>query len=336
MAHELFIEDGQAAMFYVGKEPWHGLGTKLEHPPTSEEAIEAAGLDWTVVKAPLYVAARARLHELKDRFALIREDKLGSPDFPIFGIVGREYVPLQNCEAFAFFDPIVADGNATFETAGALGRGERVWIQARLEHDIEIVPGDVIQRFLLLSNTHDATSSLQVKLTPVRVVCNNTLNVALSKGRSIRIRHDRDMDECLKQAKGLLGLVEAEYGNVTATFRRMVSRKVSRDQAAAYFTQVFPDATPANEAAHRLVADRRRWAMHFFYEGQGNREPPVRETLWAAYNGVTELIDHRKPSARGPDFSSRRLHSIWFGAGAAVKQHALQVAEEWVATVSPS
>jgi hypothetical protein len=76
--------------------------------------------------------------------------------------------------------------------------------------------------------------------------------------------------------------------------------------------------------------------MHFFHEGQGNREPSVSETLWAAYNGVTELIDHQKPSSRGPDFSSRRLHSIWFGAGAIVKTRALQVAEEWVSAVSPS
>ncbi len=337
VAHELLIEDGRAAMFYVGEKPWHGLGTQLQRPPSSAVAIQAAELNWTVVKVPLYVAAQARLHELKDRFALVREDKLGSPDFTVFGIVGRDYVPLQNREAFAFFDPIVKDGHARYETAGALGRGERVWIQARLENDIEIAAGDVIQRFLLLSNTHDATSSLQVKLTPVRVVCNNTLTVALSKGRSIRIRHDRDMGECLEQAKGLLGLVEDEYANVTATFRRMVSQKVSRNQAAAYFTQVFPDPTAATDAAAlRLVAERRRWAMHFFYEGQGNREPSVRDTLWAAYNGVTELIDHRKPTAKGPDFSSRRLHSVWFGAGATVKQRALHIAEEWVSSVSPS
>ena len=271
VAHELLIDGGRAAMFYVGEKPWHGLGTRLDAPPSSEAAIAAAGLDWTVAKVPLYVAAQARLHELRDRFAIVREDKLGSADFPVFGIVGPEYVPLQNREAFAFFDPIVKDGDATYETAGALGRGERIWIQARLSNDIEVA-GDVIQRYLLLSNTHNASSSLQVKLTPVRVVCNNTLTVALSKGRSICIRHDHAMDEHLEQAKNLLGLVETEYARVTSTFRRMAARKLTQHQAAAYFAQVFPDSASANPVARQLVANRRRWALHFFHEGEGNSE----------------------------------------------------------------
>ena len=328
VAHELLIDGGRAAMFYVGERPWHKLGTQLEAPPSSEAAIAAAGLDWTVTKVPLYVAAQARLHELRDHFAIVRDDKLGTADFPVFGIVGPEYEPLQNSEAFAFFDPIVKNGDATYETAGALGHGERIWIQARLSNDIEVA-GNIIQRYLLLSNTHNASSSLQVKLTPVRVVCNNTLTVALSKGCSICIRHDHAMDEHLEQAKNLLGLVEDEYARVTVAFRSMAARKLSQQQAAAYFAQVFPDSASVNPVARQLVANRRRWALHFFHEGQGNGELPVRGTLWAAYNGVTELIDHRKPSMRGPDFSSRRLHSVWFGAGATVKQRALQIAQEW-------
>ncbi len=244
-------------------------------------------------------------------------------------------MPVQNCAAFGFFDPIVAEGHATYETAGALGRGERVWIQARLADDAEVA-GEVIQRFLLLSNTHNATSSLQVKITPVRVVCNNTLTVALSRDRSIRIRHDRGMDERLNQAKHLLGLVKDEYDSVTATFRRMADVRLNEHQADSYFAQVFPDPLVPDAAVREYVAGRRRWAQHFFHAGRGNQEPLVRDTLWAAYNGVTELVDHGKPSAKGPDFSSRRLHSIWFGAGAGVKQRALRIAEDWASTVSPS
>jgi phage/plasmid-like protein (TIGR03299 family) len=306
VAHELLIDGGRAAMFYVGERPWHKLGTKLEAPPSSEAAIAAAGLDWTVTKVPLYVAAQARLHELRDRFAIVREDKLGSADFPVFGIVGPEYVPLQNSKAFAFFDPIVKNGDATYETAGALGHGERIWIQARLSKDIEVA-GDIVERYLLLSNTHNASSSLQVKLTPVRVVCNNTLTVALSKGRSICIRHDHAMDEHLKQAKNLLGLVEAEYAGVAAAFRRMAARKLTQQQAAAYFAQVFPDSASVNPVARQLVANRRRWALHFFHHGEGNGALPVRGTLWAAYNGVTELIEGRqRPRVAALPATSRR------------------------------
>jgi len=323
-------------MFYVGEKPWHGLGTQLDRPPSSEEAIRSASLDWTVLKVPLYVAAQARLHQLPDRFALIREDKLGDAKCPTFGIVGRSYVPLQNGDAFKFFDPIVSDGEATYETAGALGRGERVWIQARLKNDIEVVTGDILQRFLLLSNTHDAKSSLQVKLTPIRVVCNNTLTVALSKGSSIRIRHDGDMEQRLARAKGLLGLVEKQYEGLAAVFRSMAFVKLGQSRANEYMAQVFPDPQRADKASWRLVEDRRRWAMHFFHEGLGNEEPATRGTLWAAYNGVTEFVDHRKPTAHAPDFTSRRLHSIWFGAGAVVKQRALRIAGEWASAVSPT
>ena len=333
MAHEILIDDGRAAMFYVGEKPWHKLGTRVEGPALVRGRHSGRGIGLDRREGPAVRRRTSAAPRVADRFAIVREDKLGSSGFPVFGIVGADYVPLQNREAFAFFDPIVKDGHATYETAGALGRGERIWIQARLRTDIEVVAGDMVQPYLLLSNTHNASSSVQVKLTPVRVVCNNTLTVALSKGRSIRIRHDQAMAAQLKQAKDLLGVVESEYARVTAVFRRMAARKLTQPQAAAYFARVFPDSATANPVACQLAADRRRWAMHFFREGEGNGARPVRETMWAAYNGVTELIDHRKPNVRGPDFSSRRLHSVWFGAGAMVKQRALQIAEEWT---SPS
>ena len=156
---------------------------------------------------------------------------------------------------------------------------------------------------------------MQVKLTPVRVVCNNTLNVALSKDRAIRIRHDRDMQRRLEHAKELLGLVERDYDVVAATFRRMASVKLDKRQATTYFAQVFPNPATSDPSAMRRTEARRHWASHFFHEGRGNAEPAVRDTLWAAYNGVTELTDHGKLNSRGPDFSARRLHSVWFGAG---------------------
>jgi phage/plasmid-like protein (TIGR03299 family) len=335
MAHELFIDNGRAAMFYVDAPAWHGLGTKLDAPPTSREAIRAAGLEWTVVKAPLYIAGGTRLHEvprlheIPGRFALVRRDKLGEPDCHVFGIAGREYVPLQNDEAFEFFDPLVSDGHATYETAGALRRGERIWIQARLRgDDLEIVSGDRIQRFLLLSNSHNGTSSVQVKLTPVRVVCQNTLSAALAKGPTIQVRHDQDMQARLKHAKELLGVVRTQYDDLAAVFRRMAALPLDRQRAAEYFSVVFPDGG-SPETKRRSEQDRKR-AFHFYNEGRGNDEARVRGTLWAAYNGVTELVDHRRSRFR-PDASSARLASVWFGAGAAIKQRAFELASDWVA-----
>jgi phage/plasmid-like protein (TIGR03299 family) len=327
MAHQILIDDGRAALFYVNEVPWHGLGRRLPAPPSSGDAITAAGLDWTVVKVPLYVAGGPRLHEVPHRFALVREDKLGRADCPIFGIAGRAYVPLQNDEAFAFFDPLVQSGDVEYETAGALRDGRRVWILGRLTGEIEVA-GDTIQRYVLLSNSHDGRSSVQVLLTPIRVVCNNTLTLAIDRGTPIQVRHDADLNARLEQAKGLLRLVHAEYDEIATLFRRMSKIRLAEDRAIRYFAEVFPEGS--TKESHRQSERLRRWARHFYRHGQGNRAPEVQETLWAAYNGVTELVDHARGSARAPDYSTTRLHSVWFGKGAATKQRALRVATEIV------
>src|SRR6266508_1928657 len=125
MAHELLIEDGEAAMMYVGAEPWHGLGTKLEHPATAEEAICAAKLDWEVRKIPLSAVADGITREIKGAYAIVPAHRWKEPTCPIFGTVTARYTPLQNRDAFRFFDPIVGEGAAIYQTAGALGNGER-------------------------------------------------------------------------------------------------------------------------------------------------------------------------------------------------------------------
>ncbi len=331
MAHELLIEDGRAAMFYVDDRPWHGLGNELKSPPTSEAAIDASGLNWRVAKVPLYVAGGTRLHELKDKFAVVREDHLADGVCHAFGVAGRDYVPLQNVEAFQFFDPIVREGHATYETAGALGKGERVWVLARLREDLQIADGDHAKRYLLLSNTHNGTSSLQLKITPVRVVCNNTLTLALAQGGTIRVRHDRDMKKALDRAKQLLGLVQDSYAKLEGIFRSMVATRVDPPAVQRYLAAVFPDPVDAADAkAIEVLEIQRALAIHLFHNGQGNSQPAVKGTLWAAYNGVTELIDHRKATLKGPDCTERRLHSVWFGRGAAIKARAFRVAAEWI------
>jgi len=333
MAHELFIEGGRAAMFYVDEVPWHGLGRRLSAPPTSVEAIRAAQLDWTVVKAPLYIAGGHRLHEFPDRFALLRADKLGQEDCHVFGMAGRDYVPLQNVEAFNFFDPLVREGVARYETAGALGHGERIWILARLTEDFEVAGGDLVHRFLLLSNSHDGSSSVHVKLTPVRVVCNNTLSRALRQGPTIRVRHDRDVRVQLEASKAFLGVLRGEYERLGQLFRQLATTRLPAKQAQAYFEQVFPEG--GSDESKRQAAERRRWAEHFYRHGRGQNLPEIRETLWAAYNGVTEFMDHCRPRNAG-DYSTQRLRSIWFGKNAAIKERALKVAADWTATTRSS
>jgi phage/plasmid-like protein (TIGR03299 family) len=325
MAHELLIENGRASMFYVERVPWHRLGTRLEKPPgSSEEAIAAAGLDWEVVKAPLYVSGVGRLIALKDRFAMVRRDHLDRPDCCPFGLVGRDYEPLQNRDAFKFFDPLIREQQLTFETAGALGSGERVWILARFKGNMTFGPEE-LERYLLLANTHNGTGSVTVRFTPIRVVCQNTLSAACGgKERVFRVRHDRLLDDRLEQTGELLATVLETYSHLRDGFESMLRVRLDADALDSYLSDVFP--APSSESGARALEEvqrHRRAASHLYQYGAGNQEREVQGTLWAAYNGVTEYIDHRKPNARAHDFSGSRLNYVWFGAGATIKQRAL-------------
>jgi phage/plasmid-like protein (TIGR03299 family) len=329
MAHELMIENGKAAMFYVDEVPWHKLGTKLSAPPTSAQAIRAARLDWRVIKAPLYVASGYHLHEVPHRHALVREDHVGKPDCAVFGIAGAQYQPLQNHEAFEFFDPYIQDGNAVYETAGALGDGQRVWILAKLHGELQIQDGDNLMKYVLLSNSHDGRSSLQVKLTPVRVVCQNTLTLALSQGGTIRIPHNRHLTRGLDRARNLIDRLTRTYDDVEQACQRMAARAATLEQLDRYLAAVFPlPAHAGNVQGARAAMLQQRLARHLALHGRGN-ERNKGPTVWTAYNGVTDLIDHRKATRLGADNSSKRLQTVWFGRGAAIKAKAFTLAKEW-------
>src|SRR5467141_3457753 len=147
MPHQLSETDGKVEMMYVGEKPWHGLGQKLDKPATSVEAIQAAHLDWDVIKVPLFTKQRGRYRDILNKFGVVRADKFSKGDTAILGIVGTSYKLLQNRQAFAWFDGIVGEGRAIYHTAGALGDGERVWILAKLPGEIRVVGDDVVNKF---------------------------------------------------------------------------------------------------------------------------------------------------------------------------------------------
>ena len=325
MSHNLLIENGEASMMYVGGAPWHDLGTRLDKPATAEEAIQAARLDWSVRKLPLFASdGENSLLKLPvpDKFAVARENSL-----VVLGVVGSSYTPVQNREAFAFFDPIVGQQAAIYHTAGALGKGERVWILAKLPDSIRVVGDDITEKFLLLTNSHDGTSSLQVKFTPVRVVCQNTLTLAINQGGAgIKISHHTDIHQRMKAAERMLGIVRHQFDELADTFREMVRVPMNSNRLEKYLEYVFPepkDRQPT-ESEVDCIQRNRSWSEYFFDQGAGNRVKGVEGTLWAAYNGVTEMLDHRKIRQT----ADQRLTSIWFGEANRVKARALTVAVE--------
>lgn len=324
MAHNLLIQNGQASMFYINEVPWHGLGTRLDKPATAQEAIQAAQLDWPVIKLPL--SAGSKHIPVPDKFAIVRKTgNLVQKMDPVLGVVGKDYTPLQNRDAFRFFDPIVGQNAAIYHTAGALGQGERVWILAKLPGHIRVVGDDITEKYLLLSNSHDGKSSVQIKFTPVRVVCQNTLTIALCDGQAYRVIHHADIHSKLENAHKMLGFINDRFDDMEETFQAMSRIKMNTDRLTEYLAEVYP--TVKEPEKMELVQRDRNWSEYFFDQGKGNRMPGVTGSLWAAFNGVTEWLDHRK-SRQNPN---QRLVSTWYGNSYQTKARAYSIAADKMA-----
>ena len=299
----------------VAPSPWHKLGVALESPGTSVEALGASGLDFTVVKKPLNDVVRLdHSGDVSNRWATIRTDT-----GDVLGVVGDSYVPIQNRDAFGVFDGLVGAGKAIYETAGALGKGERIWILAKLPGYIKVRDNDIVSKYLLLSNSHDGSSLVQMKLTPIRVVCNNTLTAALKGQGEINIRHTLSAKEDAAQALSLLGLSNALYEQLEAVFNRMALTKISDEQLMDYVKALVPDN---EEKEHNTdVRGIRNSLLGLYQDGQGANLS--RGTVWGAFNCVAEYTDHALESD-----ASNRLESIWSGRGDQLNRKAFYLAEQ--------
>jgi len=317
MAHEI------EQMLYVGETPWHGLGVKLEKAPTTREAIVAAGLDWKVGQKPLFTAEGERVRA----FANYRES-----DGRILGVVGPGSTPLQNDEAFKFFDPFVQSGEAAIETAGSLRDGERIWALAKIARDPSIiVPGDEVEKYLLLSNSHDGKVAVRVGFTPIRVVCANTLAAAHADGSSslLRIFHHKRVAEAVEKASEIINIADQTFEATAKQYRFLAARGVSSKDLETYVRRVFT-ARPKFDEHGELELGQAKLILpkvvEMFENGRGNTMRGVRGTYWAAYNAVTEYLAY----GRGKD-AGIRLDNLWFGSSANTNAKALDIAVEMAA-----
>jgi phage/plasmid-like protein (TIGR03299 family) len=317
MAHNLHIgRNGQASMMYFGETPWHNLGRKLDRPATAAEAI-AAGLDYTVVKHPLFTKIGRQRVLVPDHFATARLDT-----GVVLGVVGSRYETVQNRDAFSFFDPLVDRDEAIYHTAGVLGNGEKVWILAKLPDYIRVgKKADPIEKFLLIYNSHDGSSHIRVKLSPIRVVCNNTLSVALAgTEQEVRIKHTATAPAKLEEAHKVLGLTNTLYSQLDYIFNRMALRKVTDRELMQYVKALVPDNL---EASSNTRTENIRKKILDIHESQPDAVMH-RGTLFGAYNAVTELVDHFGSS----EDPSKRLKSMWFGGGEKMKLKAFSLTED--------
>jgi phage/plasmid-like protein (TIGR03299 family) len=318
MAHEV------ESMIYVGETPWHRLGRRFMEAPSLEEALVAAGLDWTVTAEPVFSGIGEKLEAQLTR---------RSSDGSILGIVGPNYVPLQNTEAFEFFRPFLEQGEAAIETAGSLRMGKKVWVLAKINRDPMVVKGnDIVDKYVLLSNSHDGTLAVRVGFTPIRVVCRNTLTSSINSKASklIRVKHTKNVVQNLENIRAIMDLANSEFEATAEQYRLLASKSVNQKDLERYVKLVFNTQSRILEAEGNLDSINNKRILEeiqpLFEVGRGNDMPEIRGTLWAAYNSVVEYLQYK----RGADIGGR-LDSLWFGQGAQLNKKALETAIEMAA-----
>jgi len=308
------------SMFYTGEKPWHKLGKEVPNALTSAEAIEAAGLNWEVKKFPVHFEnAQGNFQRVDGRYVTVRQDT----QVPL-GSVGQVYTVLQNKDAFSFFDAVVGVKEAMYHTAGALGAGERVWLLAKLPGYIRTKGDDVTEKFLLLANSHDGSGSVQIMFTPIRVVCQNTLNMAIdSNSNRVSIRHTNSMGGKIEAIQQDLGIINSKFQLFEQMSQAMAARSFKGADLEAFIKKsgLIPNKEDQTSRAKNIMEE----VSKRFEYGKGAEMPSAKGTLWGAFNAVVEYVDH----ARNKDVEAR-AESLLFGSGAHVKQRAFDNALELV------
>ena len=317
--------------------PWHGKGEPVEGLMTAGECIRKAQLDWGVAKVPLRLNDEGGL-PLSGLSALVRTDKPVHDLSRILGVVGDEYQPLQNWDAFRFFDAAVGEGKARYETAGSIDYGKRIWLLASLGEPLTPVKGDEVVPFLLLANGHDGRLKVHLKFTPVRVVCQNTLATALHRMNDLphtALRHDRTLRRRLVSTGNLFKAIQRTLSNSADLWKRMAGHKLASRNAEDYFRSVFGGAPPKDEDADdmdgallpalasedpRPPTGLKAEAMADF-ESDQNQSLKISGTLWAAYNAAVWAIDYKRRTSRD------LVDDLCLAEGARLKEIAKREAE---------
>lgn len=314
MAHEV------ESMAYAGEMPWHRLGMELAGEPSPREIQRAAKLDWTVKKVPLTYSF-AGLQHSSDRCALIRES-----DGRLLDTVSGNWKPVQNDAAFAFFERFTQIGNMTMEVAGSLMGGRRVFALAKVQESFRLAraPEDVTESYLLFTNPHQYGHGVDIRFTPVRVVCMNTLALALGQRNSeyrVSFNHARGYDE--DTALEVLGLATDRLQTYRQQADFLASRRYTEERLEQYFKEVFRPLTPPRPRKGGKPKPPRNYeqALRFVEDQPGHQYAPG--TWWNAFNAVTYLTDHQI----GRD--ETRLGTAFYGHGKTRKLKALNLALEY-------
>jgi len=345
MAHHInYSEQAQKHSFFSTKEKaWHGLGQVISDYPTSAEAIKYAGLNYHVEKRPLFTYDTENYTGDPDTDIIIPEIEV--PNFyatirtdteQVLGVVGKDYEIVQNVNAFEFFDAIVGGkGGILYETAGALGKGERIFITAKLPDYIRVGKDDLIEQYIFLTTSHDGYgSSITAAFTPVRVVCANTLNAAMrNHSNAVKIRHTASAVDRLKQAHQLLGVTNLLANELEETFNNWSRIRIT-DNAVKRLVQVA--MAPNKEVLQNLKNGKLdelsatynnmvSSVMEYALTSPTQQEVTTKGTLFGAYNSVTGYFQN----VRNYKDDESKFKSIMYGTGLQRSQTAFDLCNQF-------
>ena len=324
MAHNLEqFEDGTTAFFSAREVAWHQLGTVTEGALTAEDALRTAQLDWDVLKSedpvstmvPMYgdgAMEQGSLEEItfKDKFMTYRYHPK-TRHAEALGVVGNRYTPVQNLEAFSFLNAVADESGAVFETAGSIDNGRKVFMTMKMPEGMQIGGVDNIDLYLMAWNTHDGTSSFSVAVTPIRVVCQNTLTAALNAAKSTyTLRHTPKVNGKIQAARETLGITWQYAEAFQQQAENLISQQMTDDEFKQLVEHVFPIDEESERA--RNLAETARGTLHSLWRAPTQQN--VFGTKWAAYNAFAEYSDWAKP-VRDKNPETARAIRIVTGSG---------------------
>lgn len=309
MAHQV------ETMAYAGEVPWHGLGKQVLPDLSPEQMLYEAGLDWSVEKVPAFAEVNG------EKVAVGKSALVRSSDSKVLDVVGDDWNPVQNAEAFGFFADFVSEGNMEMHTAGSLKGGQMVWALAKVKDEsFELFGDDRVDSYLLFSNPHMYGKSIDVRFTPIRVVCNNTLTLSLGSGskNSVKVSHRTQFDA--EQVKETMGIASSKLNQYKEMSQFIASKRFTEDSKIEYLEKLFP---VLGEAKRKQRSKGAQGVLDILDTQPGAEYGEG--TFWQLFNGVTYYVDHEM--GRNAD---NRMSAAWFGSGVKKKQDALALAVEMV------
>ena len=315
MAHQV------ETMAYAGELPWHGLGVKVSNELTPAMMMEKAGLDWSVEKKELKVIDGMESITIPGRKALIR-----SSDNKFLDVVGDDWHPIQNSEVFNFFTEFVMAGDMEMHTAGSLKGGQMVWALAKVKDSFELFGGDKVDSYLLFSNPHQYGKSIDIRFTPIRVVCNNTLSLSLEMkaDKAVKVGHRTEFNpDSVKEA---LGIASEKLNTYKEMAEFLGKKRYTAEALIEYYNTVFPRTADKKTKDKKLSVDTLSRNARLCYDALEVQPGAnfAEGTWWQAFNSVTYVTDHLQ--GRTED---NRLYSSWYGYNQVRKRDAIKSALEF-------